>query len=100
MDCNSAKGPLDDVEFRMLLGLMDQWHPVVAKNTLARLKAGSRLAKLPPLGDWELNPDGRKHTVHERTGLVSRYRAPDRGPAEPEDDRFDGHGPGANEVLP
>lgn len=44
--CNSAKGPLTGNEFAQLMSVVASWPSEIAKHTLARLKAGARVAKL------------------------------------------------------
>jgi hypothetical protein len=44
--CNRAKGPLTPGEYGELLGVIRGWPGEIARHTLARLKAGARMAKL------------------------------------------------------
>lgn len=44
--CNRAKGPLTPGEYGELLGVIRGWPVEIARHTLARLKAGARMAKL------------------------------------------------------
>jgi 5-methylcytosine-specific restriction endonuclease McrA len=46
MACNSAKGPLTIAEWDDLLELLASWPAPIAANTLARLRAGGRQARL------------------------------------------------------
>lgn len=45
-DCNFAKGPLTGVEFLELMLLLGAWEDCARQNTLARLKAGAKKARL------------------------------------------------------
>ena len=38
--CNEAKGKLTETEFRSLLAMMNDWHPVARQDVLKRLRAG------------------------------------------------------------
>lgn len=41
--CALAKGPMDYVEYKELLGLMRSWSPFIRRNLLARLRAAANV---------------------------------------------------------
>jgi 5-methylcytosine-specific restriction endonuclease McrA len=66
LDCNTAKGPLDYVEWRQLLSVMAEWSPAVRQHTLSRLKAGARLVKAGQLAVTVRPADKAKQNADER----------------------------------